>query len=162
MRKIEKVHLYVEKYDRYKQELLLDFICEDEFFYFKNRGDYVSKTHRFGNDYEPTMLLIYGCFPKKTPRNGSVLSLNMNSLLEIYHERDLNTTHEHPATVFMEIQNGEYFANLIDSSDNYPKSSHIRNESIVHLTSTEDVRPCALDFLEEEFKICVWNVCSPL
>jgi len=78
MTRIEKVHLYVEKYDRIRQELLLDFVKEDEFIYFKYHGDYTVNMQLSADEYEPTMLLIHGCAPKKTLHHGSVLILNMD------------------------------------------------------------------------------------
>lgn len=161
MTRIEKVHLYVEKYDRTRQELLLDFVKEDEFIYFKYHGDYTVNMHLSADEYEPTMLLIHGCAPKKTLHHGSVLILNMDSLMKMNNERDSNSNQysfDRPATVFLEIQDGEYLAELIDDSDNSSVAMYIPKEFFFHLESSWIGNPCALNYLEEVFEVSVWDV----
>lgn len=161
MIRIEKVHLYVEKYDRTRQELLLDFVKEDEFIYFKYRGDYTADMHLSAHEYEPTMLLIHGCTPKKTLRNGSVLILNMDSLMKMNYEQDSNFdmySFDRPATVFLEIPDGEYMAELIDDPDRSSVSMYIPKEFIFHFESSWNGSPCALNNLEDIFEVSVWDV----
>lgn len=86
MIKKEKAHFYVEKYDRFRQELLLDFVREDEFLYFRNHGDYTPDMHLSDGKYEPTMLLVYGCSPQKTLRRGAILTLDMDCLMEMRND----------------------------------------------------------------------------
>lgn len=163
MIRIEKVHLYVEKYDRTRQELLLDFVKEDEFIYFKFRGDYTVNMHLSADEYEPTMLLIHGCAPKKTTLyHGSVLILNMDSLMKMNNERDSNINQysfDRPATVFLEIQDGEYLAELIDDPDRSSVSMYISKKLFSHLESSWVGNPCALKYLEETFEVSVWDLC---
>lgn len=161
MIRIEKVHLYVEKYDRIRQELLLDFVKEDEFFYFKYRGDYTPDMHLSAREYEPTMLLVHGCAPKKTLRHGAMLTLDMTCFMEMHNERDtdfINNYIDPPATAFLEIQDGAYLAALIDDPNRSSVSMHISKEYIVHLESSWNREPCALNDLGESFEVSVWDV----
>ena len=157
---IEKVHLYVEKFDRLRQELLLDFVREDEFVYFKNRGDYTPEMH-LSEEYEPTMLLFYGCSPKKTLWHGAILTLDMNRLIEMYSKKNLELNEnafERSATIFLEILDGTYLADLIDDPDSSSVSTQISEEYIMHLNSSWEGAPCALTNLEEKIEITVWDV----
>lgn len=149
---IEKVHLYVEKFDRLRQKLLLDFVWEDEFVYFKNRGDYTPEMH-LSEEYEPTMLLFYGCSPKKTLWHGAILTLDMNRLIEMYSKKDLELNEnafERSATIFFEILDGTYLVDLIDDPDSSSVSTQISEEYIIRLNSSWEGAPCALTNLEEK------------
>lgn len=159
MIQFEKAHLYVEKYSRAGQELLLDFVREDEFIYFKNRGDYTTGMHL--SEYEPTMILVYGCSPKKSLRDGAILTLDMNRLIGMHNEWDFasnNNAFDHPATVFLEIQDGASFSKLIDDPDTSSVSMHIKEEYIIHLNSSWNGVPCALNNLGENIEVSVWDV----
>ena len=161
MKRIEKVHLYVEKYNRLKQELLLDFVKEDEFLYFKNYGDYMPDMHLSMYEYEPTMLLVYECSPKRELKHGAILTLDMAEFMKMRNERDIslfNETVDLPATVFLEIKNGASFAELIDNADDCSVSMRISEDYIVRFDSSWNNRPCALSGLSENFNIIVWDV----
>lgn len=114
MSRIDKVHLHVTRYSRARQELWLDFIKEDEFLYFKYRDDYTADMRLSTQGYEPTMLLIHECAPKKPLRPGSILIFDMDGFMKITNERDSND--DCPATVFLEIKDGKDLAELIDKS----------------------------------------------
>ena len=83
---IEKAHLYVEKYSKIQQEILLDFVREDEFLYFKNYGDYTENMHLSESGYEPTMLLLHGCVPMRKLYEGAMITVNMDKLLTLRRE----------------------------------------------------------------------------
>lgn len=161
MNEIKKVHLYVESYNRQKQELLLDFVREDEFLYFRNRGDYLPSMHLTGGDYQPTMLLVYKCAPKRTIWHGALLTLDMNLFMEL-RERSIsnisNQNVEYPATVFLEIQDGERLANLIDDSDYSSVSKFAPSEYSFLISPSWSGAPCALKNMDDCFEISVWNV----
>lgn len=166
MIKKEKAHFYVEKYDRFRQELLLDFVREDEFLYFRNHGDYTPDMHLSDGKYEPTMLLVYGCSPQKTLRRGAILTLDMDCLMEMRNESNnvsennnlSDDNDKHPATVFLEIFDGARFANLIDDPDRCLISTRIPKEYIVRLDSSRFGSPCTLNNLGENVELHVWNV----
>ena len=73
MTTIETAHLFVEKYSKSNHEILLDFVREDEFIYFKQNTDYLDNMHL--SHYEPTMLLIHNCNPSQKIREGSMLTV---------------------------------------------------------------------------------------
>ena len=94
-------HLFVEQYTN--DYLLVDFVEESEFIYFRNNGDYVeTMTLR---EYEPTMLLFkhVGKLPLK---EGELFTIPMEQLIEIKNiyrnriQRD-NSTEEKPMNVYM-------------------------------------------------------------
>ena len=118
---IEKAHLYVEKYSKIQQEILLDFVREDEFLYFKNYGDYTENMHLSESGYEPTMLLLHGCVPMRKLYEGAMITVNMDKLLTLRREmRDFRYNVEdrnqnQPAVVYFEVSDGEGFAELIEA-----------------------------------------------
>lgn len=157
--RIEKAHLYVEKYSRRDQEMLLDFVREDEFLYFRNYGDYVSSM-KLSEHYEPTMLLLYGCMPKRRIREGDIITTDMDRLLTLRREEGApssNRSAELPASVCFEFQNGAHFANLFDDAGS-SVSGHVDKDFITHLESAWESSPCALDDLDSSFELRVWNV----
>ena len=160
---IEKAHLYVEKYSKIQQEILLDFVREDEFLYFKNYGDYTENMHLSESGYEPTMLLLHGCVPMRKLYEGAMITVNMDKLLTLRREmRDFRYNVEdrnqnQPAVVYFEVSDGEGFAELIDDQES-SVSSYIRKEFIYTLDSSWDGPPCALDRMDDSFKLCIWNV----
>lgn len=161
MTKIKKAHLYVEKYNFSNKELLLDFMDEREFLYFKCGGDYTDNMHLSANNYEPTMLLIYNCAPKKALYPGMTLTLNMETLLKIRGILGLYPTediYELPATVLFEIQSGQYFASLIDNPNDCCVSMELYDEYKVYLESSWVGNPCALHYLDKGFELSVWDV----
>lgn len=160
---IQKAHLYIEKYSRYEQELLLDFVKEDEFLYFRNRGDYAPYMHLSEKRYEPTMLLIHGCVPMRKMSEGAMLTVNMDRLLSWRNEiRGYDYYLEgqdpdRPAVVYLETNDGEGFAELIDDTDS-SVSSYIRKEFVHRFKSSGGLGPCALKFMGAEFELRIWNV----
>lgn len=161
MQYIEKVHFYVEKYDRFRGELLLDFVREDEFIFFRNRGDYAPSMHLTGGIYEPTMILVYGCFPKRTIWHGAMMTMDMNSLLKMSKAGNFyldNRLPERPSTVFLEIQNGAEFADLIDDLSECFVARNVPPEYEIYLRPSWYGAPCALENLRDPLELSVWNV----
>ena len=83
----EKVHLYVEKYSRRYGEILLDFLSEKEFLYFRSNGQIESNMHLSSEEHEPTMLLIHNFeAPNTNIREGGMITTDMRRLIEITNE----------------------------------------------------------------------------
>lgn len=118
---IEKAHLYVEKYNKEKHEILLDFVQEEEFLFLRNHGDYVPGMKLERGSFEPTMLLVHDCRLQKSIREGK----EMEELLE-------------------------------DSES--CTASRISREFVSKFKSSWVGRPCALEYLDDEFELNVWNV----
>lgn len=160
---IEKVHLYVEKYNRNEKELWLDFIQEDEFFYFREMGDYTSSMHLSTPLYNPSMLLVHNCFPMKRLHEGMIITIHMSNLMkfrmqhtEISEEDGQQVSHR-PALVFLEIDNGNLFAQMIDAESTLV-SEHTPKEFMRSLRPSWDGCPCALENLGDNFELRIWNV----
>ena len=156
---IEKARLYVEKYNRNSQELLLDFVLEEEFLYFKNYGDY-STSMRLKESYEPTMLLVHNFPSIKAIHEGAILTLDMKRLIEFrrYNISDNNNVSSLSATVFLEIQDGLHLAQLINESNDGAVSTKSTMEHTVHIESSWSGSPCTLESLSEHYNVSVWDV----
>lgn len=160
--KIEKAHLYVEKYSKLHQELLLDFILENEFIYFQNNGDYLERMHLEKGQYEPTMLLLHGCAPARKLREGAVLTVDMDKLLTL-RSALRNSAHDtafqqsYPATVYLEVDDGAEFAQLIDDPES-TVSNRVHRRWMGDIPPTWSGPPCALENMRDDFELCVWNV----
>lgn len=160
---IQTAHLFIEKYSMTEQELFLDFVQEKEFIYFSNRGDVYNDRSLMEGRFRPTMLLIHGCAPKQKMHEGAMLRVNMNRLIDIAFRVDNNapySTRQYdntPAMVFLEIQDGRAFADLIDDMDS-SVSDYINTGFIERLESTWHGSPCALNNLGDEMTLRVWNV----
>ena len=151
---IEKAHLYVEKYSRTEREMLLDFVREDEFIYFRNRGDYAIGMRLPENQYEPTMLLLHNCASMPI-REGAILTVDMEKLLELRENyNDGNQANERPATVFLEISDGASFTDLILNIEN-SITNYVDKETVFY---SGPLWPCALDATKEPFQLNIWNV----
>ena len=77
--KLDLAHLFVEKYTN--DYLLIDFVEESEFIYFRNNGDYI-ETMTLREEYEPTMLLFsnVGKLPLK---EGDLFTVPMKYLISL-------------------------------------------------------------------------------
>ncbi len=162
------VHLYVEKYNRSTQEMLLDFIVEKEFIDFRNHVDYPESKRNHETtiltkqDYEPTMLFIRGCSPKRKIWRGSMITLDMEQLLKLHFQTEsasYNLNQKPSAVIFCEILNGDEFAALIDASGSQPVfGSALSEKYSMPLESRSEHSPQTLDELKESFQIQIWNV----
>lgn len=157
---MKKVHLLVEKYNQKRQELLLDFVREDEFIYFRQNGDYLPTMHLSTKQYEPSMVMVYGCAPERKIWEGSIITLGMNRFMEFRASEKSEGNDEFvgkAATVFLEVQNGEKFASLIDDEGS-SVSGYVPLQYRTQLASSWQGAPCALEYLEESFDVMAWNV----
>ena len=157
-----RAHLYVEKYNHTQKIILLDFVFEHEFLYFRDRGDFWEGEHLPNDRYEPTMILVHNFDTKRRIREGALLDVDMNVLMKItvsnQNSNFYSYYHENrPVTVFFELLDGTIFSRIIDN----PLTC------IIHLNSREyeqtlfsswEGKPCALDKLSNEFKVSVWDV----
>ena len=149
-------HLFVEQYTN--DNLLVDFVEESEFIYFRNNGDYIEKMTL--REYEPTMLLFkhVGKLPLK---EGELFTIPMEQLIEIKNiyrnriQRD-NSTEEKPMNVYMMFSNGEFITNLFEHKQTNKSSLRKYKEAVKETWA--DGTPCALDSLKSEFVVKVLDV----
>lgn len=153
MKNIKHANLYVEKYSN--DYLLLDFITEEEFIFFKNNGDYLESMRL--NEYYPSMLLFY-TVKNISVSEGDILTIPMQELINHkksslvnFYQRNLEK--EQFNGVFMVFENAEWLENLFSSKLAY-KNNLLLNDLIEHVDGTwDDGSPCALNNLGEN--ICV-------
>lgn len=161
--RIEFAHLYVEKYSRYSRELILDFIKEDEFLFFRNRGDYTPEMHLLIGEFEPTMLLIHECGPTRKIKEGMMLVVCMDQLIRLVNtahrvdENNQETAQYRARMVYGEIDNGVDFEKLIDDERTLI-TKNIPGTFFDRLAPTWHGSPCALKALCNKVELRVWNV----
>ena len=155
---MEKVYLYVEKYDKTTKELLLDYINENEFLFTRNLGDYVEEMHLYG--YEPSMILIENFDANIKLNEGYILEINASKLIELFsaHYRlEQSYFQELPANVFIRFSDFAQFKEYI----NLQTVKIIKNLSYKFTNNIKDTwegYPCALNNLGDSFKVTVWDV----
>ena len=158
---IEKAHLYVEKYNKEKHEILLDFVQEEEFLFLRNHGDYVPGMKLERGSFEPTMLLVHDCRLQKSIREGDLITVDMRRLVELSRnvqtEESERQRRETPAIVFQEFRDGKEMEELLEDSESCT-ASRISREFVSKFKSSWVGRPCALEYLDDEFELNVWNV----
>lgn len=157
--RMEQAHLYVEKYSRREGELLLDFVREEEFLFFKYYGDLVPSARLAEGQYEPTMLLCVGA-PDLEVREGDIIIVDMDRLLALRRvEREFVDRQEAdaPATVFLEIRDAARLAELLGNAGG-PASSDTVEHFTAHFESSRDGSPCGPCSLSGPFELRVWNV----
>lgn len=161
--RIKKAHLYVEKYSRRNQEMLLDFVREDEFLCFRYNGDYVSSMKLPEREYKPTMLLLYNCTPEQMIHEGNIITVDMDKLLMLRREGKESFDGQNPdlpATVCFEVQYSAPFAELFDDVSS-SVSTHVSKEFVTHLKTSDRTSTCTLcmlNNLDDSFELRVWNV----
>ena len=161
--RIERAHLYIEKYSKQSHELLLDFVREDEFIFFRNRGDYTPNMHLQMNQFEPTMLLIHDCVPTQKMQEGNMLTVAMDKLIELasavwFADYDSQESiQSRAAMLFLEVDDGSEFAKLIDNEETII-THDIPNDLYYHLEPSWKGSPCALERLENEYELRIWDV----
>lgn len=155
---IERVHLYVEKYAN--GNMLLDFIAENEFIYFKNNGDYVDNMKL--RQYEATML----CF--RNVKNlhiteGDIISVSMQTLIshkENTNKFDFSNTQEHarPYHIHMFFNDSGWFEDLFRSGEAF-KDNRKRKQLINYIEGTwPNGTPCSLNKISNEIDVEVVDV----
>lgn len=154
---VEKVHLYVEKVSKQRKEILLDFVDENEFQYFKCHGDYNPSQNIIEKEYQPTMILVHNFSPEKTICKGSLITLDMKSLMEL-QQHQIKDDNEIPSSVILEIHNGSSFADLINNEEICGISRSVPDEYKRIVTGTWEDSPCALDHMSPSFELRIWDV----
>ena len=115
---IKKATLYIESYDKDENSMLLEFVREDEFFFFMNRGDYNPNMRFNGDGYIPTMIMVYGIDSEKEIKEKSILEIDMRFLIHFsFSNNNLDTERmeQESALVFGVIRNGRGFSEIIDN-----------------------------------------------
>ena len=157
MIKLDLAHLFVEKYTN--EYLLVDFVEEREFIYFKNNGDYI-ETMSLREEYEPTMLLFSNVrgLPLK---DGDFFTVPMKQLIDLKSIREYqfgDDIEEFPMNLHMMFSNGEQLKQLFDSKQANKTNNTIRAFQ-QHVKETwEGGTPCSLNNLEPNFVLEVVDV----
>lgn len=152
MKHIKYANLYVEKYTN--DFLILDFITEKEFIFFRNNGDYLESMRL--NEYYPSMLLFYKV-KNIAVSEGDILTIPMQELINHKKSSPINfyqrNRDEEFNGIFMIFDNAEWLENLFSSKLAY-KNNLLLNELVEYVDGTwDDGSPCALNNLGEN--ICV-------
>ncbi len=159
MREIKYAELYVEEYD--SNYLLLDFINENEFIFFRNNGDYHEQMKL--NEYSPCMLLFKNV-GRLHLRKGDILSLPMEALLSLkikhqnsnfYNPQFSDAT---PYNLYMTFENkndfGALFKGQAIKKTRFSSKKHIQSV----LGTWQIGSPCALNQLSNTATIEVFDV----
>lgn len=158
MKKIKYANLFVEKYTN--DYLLLDFITEEEFIFFRNNGDYLESMRL--NNYSPSMLL-FNKVKNLVVSEGDILTIPMQELIS--HKKSpsfnffqRNREEEQFNGIFMVFNNSEWLENLLSSKMAY-KNNRLRNRLIKYVDGTwNDGTPCALNKLEDDIYVEIVDV----
>lgn len=153
MIQMEYANLYVEKYDG--KNLLVDFVQEDEFIYFRNNGDYIPSIKLI--EYEPTQILFRDISGLKL-QDGDIILFPMKVLRRIQEEQFYDDrTRERYATIGFEVKNGvEYFAVFQESQK--VKYTQKRDLEYHIKTTWKGGKPCALENANEITELYVLDV----
>lgn len=155
------VFLYVEKYFRKRQSIILDFLEMKDFESFQNHcPDFI----RFNesSDYKPTMLLVKNFKPSRKIYEGNIIILSMDELVEAI-SNDGNQTEASglPATVCYQFRDGTQLANFMDKTSTtikrYVPHKYIRLDYKA-LHYDEGIELQELDCLGSIITAKVWNV----
>ena len=155
--------MYVEKYSRLKNEVWLDFVHENEFLYCRSNGDYLPSMHLSPGQYEPTMIRIKNCILPKRVKEGSLLTVDINELIQIKvnaretGQRNVDQEPELPAMVFVEIDDGIRFAELLKKGTITPPS-RIRSEYTYKFSFCKTGTMKALYDMQKNFELRIWDV----
>lgn len=153
MSNIPKINFYIEKYNNYTGELLLDFIFESEFIYFRIRGDYVESMYL--SQFEPTMLLVKNITKKIEFKKGQVVSIVTEKLKKSWYNQRIEEVKNHTVVAFT-IKEGDLF--LEDIKQEMIIYRDIPEKFKNTIIETWDGNPWGLNNLQCEFKVNVWDV----
>lgn len=148
----EYANLYVEKYA--DNTLMLDFITEGEFIYFRNDGDYTENVRL--SEYSPTMLLFHNVKRVKVSE-GDILTVPMKELIIFKRNnsnlKQNNFEEERPYGVFFTFNNSQWLEGLFLERIAY-KNNKLKSKLTEQVEGTWDNGvPCALSRLSNN--ICV-------
>ncbi|MGN0721293.1 MAG: hypothetical protein ACI4LZ_04960 [Anaerovoracaceae bacterium] len=161
MCQIEFAKLYVEEY--INGNLLLDFTTEEEFIYFKNKGDYTEQMKL--TQFTPSMLLL------KNVKNlriyeGDIVWISMDQLIEHKDNSDIYDINHHdtsseidrPFNLFMIFNDGSWLEDLFSDGRAF-KNNSIRRKLTNHILGTwPEGSPCSLENLSNNINIEVVDV----
>lgn len=145
MEPIEYANLYVEKYTN--RNLLLDFIVEREYIYFRNNGDYTESMKLL--QYTPSMLLFQNV--ENLPiSEGDIISVSMQSFIR--HKENANRAHfdntdgnEVPYNLFMTFSDGDWLAERFHVGEAF-KRNRLRKQLTDRVVETwPNGTPCSLN-----------------
>lgn len=145
------INLYVEKY--VEGTLLLDFITEKDFLYFKSRGE---ETENITVDsYTPSMLLIHNVKIKKI-HEGDIIAFPKHILTEMGHME--KQSEDEKIGVAIEFDNGDWFESRFNEGVIF-KNNKYRKYAIQKLDSSWNANtPCSLECISNNFEIRVLDV----
>ncbi len=148
---IENANLYVEKYAN--GELLLDFINESEFLYFRNWGDYSPQMRM--TYYRPSQILLHNVYDFRA-KERSVLKLPMKGLWEL-REKEKMSNNERYSNIFLEVDCTDNIINLLNSGRNVTVREITKFQKLIKGTWQMGL-PCALEHLGDEIEVIVLDV----
>lgn len=140
MIQMKYANLYVEKYDG--KSLLLDFVQEGEFIYFRNSGDYAETM--LLREYEPTQIL-FNNVQGLNIKDGDVILFPMETLQKIRREQIQNRNdRQRYCTIAFEIENGEEYLEDFKASSKVEYGKKKELEYRIK-TTWPNGSPCALE-----------------
>lgn len=152
-KKYTHIHLYVEKYDKYEQFLLLDFVDKKEFGFFCQSLDFPVQYL----DNEKTMLSFENVsFKKAHPREGLIYRIPIEYFASLSRERPNNDEPSSAVVVFRFILNSEQNF-LLSAMFGRPVSE----KRFVHIVSEKgdwNGPPCGAENLNSNIKVKVKKV----
>ena len=157
MIRFEVAHLFVEKYT--KGNLLVDFVRESEFIYFRNNGDY-NDSMKLKLEYEPTMLLFTNV-DAISLKEGNLFTVPMELLIEMKNSRqeqiyvDGQTM---PINLFMIFSVESLIVKLFEGMKVIKDKRSLRKFEKEVEETWENGTPCALNRLGSEFTLEVVDV----
>lgn len=157
MKSFDLAHLYVEKFSQ--NHLMVDFIEESEFIYFRNGGDYVENIKSIV-EYEPTMLLFtnVGKLPLK---ENDIFTIPMDFLLDIksaYQNQIDRNIEEIPINIYMVFSNGELISKLFENNEAHKCTQSLEKFQRNLIETWECGTPCSLNYLGANFTLEVVDV----
>lgn len=145
-------NLYVEKYTN--EDLILDFIMENEFICFRNNDNFIENMRLF--EYSPTMLLFHSV-KKINVSEGDILTIPMKELIK-HKEKNSKLfqsrlEEEQPYGVFFTFVDSGWLESLFLAGIAY-KNNGLRAKLVEHFEGTwTNGKPCALEYLKDN--VCV-------
>ncbi|MCR5529235.1 MAG: hypothetical protein K6F49_08460 [Saccharofermentans sp.] len=143
----DHIHLYIEKYNSRREEILFDFVNEKEYQAFLEAMDISFHTNNEEITYRPTMILANDCSPKRA-REGIVISIELGLFFQVVNTVDNSTAsrrNERSCTVVWNIVNGKALEEIID------------NEALCDIIYWNSAELYGFDFLQDSFIHNYWD-----
>jgi len=148
----EYANLYVEKYAN--GELLLDFINEEEFLFFRNRWDYSPQMHL--EHYEPSQILIHNVRDFKV-NEREVFVFPMETLFNLRQFSNMSRFDEQFSNIEMELEYDDNVLSAFRESRKLKRKDVKKFEKLINGTWQQGT-PCALENLKGKIEVCVLDV----